>query len=121
MTDRRYDVVIVGAGPAGGLLASRLAGRGLRLLLADRLSSYEANAFSSAGTIQECLDRHGLPASVVGSPWRNLEADSNSEHGRWEGAAPAGAVLDFGRLRRHLAEKAQAGGAADVSNESVGR
>ena len=111
MTDGRHDILVVGAGPAGGHLARLLARRGLDVLVADRIPTYAANAFSSAGTLLSCMERFGLPMELAGSVWRHLEADSNSEHGRWEGQAATGAVLDFGRLRRHLAEEAEAGGA----------
>ncbi len=111
MRDPVYDVVVAGAGPAGGHLARLLARRGLQVLLLDRLASLGSNAFSSAGTVREALERYDLPESLVGAHWRCLEARSGGEAARWEGADPLGAVLDFGRLRNHLADQAVAQGA----------
>ena len=111
MADSTYDIAVAGAGPAGGHLAHLLAARGLRVLLVDRLADLQANAFSSAGTVTEALTRYGIPDQVAGSFWSRLAARSNGEAGRWEGAERLGAVLDFGRLRRHLSEQAVAAGA----------
>lgn len=111
MREPIYDVAVAGAGPAGGHLARLLARQGLKVLLAERLPSFEANAFSSAGTVREALVRYDLPESLVGSHWRSLEARCGGEAVRWEGTEPLGAVLDFGRLRRHLADEAASHGA----------
>lgn len=103
----RTDVLIVGAGPAGGHLARKLAQQGVQVLLTDRLKDLHTNAFSSAGTLWEALARFDLPESLVGSSWRHLEILSTQERGRWEGprtGTPIGAVLDFGRLRTFLTE-----------------
>ena len=102
-SEHQVDVLIVGAGPAGGQLGRRLQALGHSVLLADRISSFEANAFSSAGTVNECMELFQLPDSVVGTPWRALEIVSTHERGRWEEEKPVGTVLDFGRLRAFLA------------------
>ena len=99
----KTDVLIVGAGPAGGQLGRRLQGLGHSVLLADRIPTFETNPFSSAGTVMECMTRFQLPESVVGSPWRALEIVTSKERGRWEGAEPVGTVLDFAKLRAFLA------------------
>ncbi len=106
MRDATFDVAVAGAGPAGGHLARLLARRGLKVLLADRLPRLDANAFSSAGTVSEAMARHDLPDSLVGAPWRGLEVRSNAASAHWRGSEAAGVVLDFGRLRTHLADEA---------------
>ena len=111
MADSVHDIAVVGAGPAGGHLARLLARRGLKVLLIDRLADLRTNAFSSAGTVTEALTRFQLPDTVIGSRWNNLEVRSNGESARWYGSVPQGAVLDFGRLRQHLAEEAVRSGA----------
>ncbi|MBI4913018.1 MAG: NAD(P)/FAD-dependent oxidoreductase [Acidobacteria bacterium] len=111
MADARVDVAVVGAGPAGGHLARLLVERGLKVLLADRLPDLRKNAFSSAGTTLEALDRFRLPGHLVGAFWKNLSARSSNEEGHWSGVGVSGAVLDFGSLREHLAREAEKGGA----------
>ncbi len=106
-----YDVAVAGTGPAGGHLARCLAQRGFKVLLLDRLADLHANAFSSAGTVQETLTRFDLPDAVVGSGWRHLEVRSNGAAHRWRGQVPQGAVLDFGRLRQFLADASVQAGA----------
>jgi flavin-dependent dehydrogenase len=106
-----YDVAVVGAGPAGGHLARLLAGRGLKILLLDRLVDLQANAFSSAGTVMETMTRFNLPDQVVGSEWRHMEVRSSREVHRWQGKASQGTVLDFGLLRRFLADASVQAGA----------
>lgn len=110
MRDPIYDVAVAGAGPAGGYLALRLSGLGLKVLLVERLPNLGANAFSSAGTVHETMVRYNLPDAVAGARWRNLEARSGLESAHWDGAEPLGVVLDFGRLRRHLADTAEKNG-----------
>ena len=111
MADSCYDIAVAGAGPAGGHLARLLARRGLKVLLLDRLADLAANAFSSAGTVQETMTRFDLPAHLAGSLWKHMEVRSSRETGRWEGGAVQGAVLDFGRLRRYLADESVRAGA----------
>src|SRR5579862_913473 len=36
MSSDRFDVIVIGAGPAGEVVASRLAGRGLRIALVEK-------------------------------------------------------------------------------------
>jgi len=106
-----FDVVIAGAGPAGGHLARLLAGRGHSVLLVDAIPHWHHNPFSSAGLPLDALDRWGLPLSLVKARWSGLEIASTGERGRWQGAEDRGAVLDFGELREFLGQEARATGA----------
>ena len=121
-SEHQVDVLIVGAGPAGGQLGRRLQAMGHAVLLVDRISSFEINAFSSAGTVNECMEQFQLPDSVVGTIWRALEIVTSHERGRWEEQEPAGTVLDFGRLRAFLAgEIERAGGQVWLGAEYLRR
>lgn len=54
--DRLWDVVVIGAGPAGSLAAQQIAARGLRVLLADRA------AFPRDKVCGGCLNQRALAA-----------------------------------------------------------
>ncbi|QQE66869.1 dehydrogenase [Leptolyngbya sp. BL0902] len=103
--EETFDVVIVGAGPAGGQCGRVLAQQGYRVLLIERFRDFYRNNFSSGGTPLETLRRFDLPETVVGSWWRQLEIVTSQKHGRWTSTQTQGAVLDFARLRQFLADE----------------
>lgn len=110
--DLETTVLVVGAGPAGGELARRLAAGGVEVLLVDQLADLSQAAFSSAALPLSALERHGLPAAVVAHRWSRWQLHGPGDHRReWCGAAPLGVVLDFAALRRWLAEEAVRWGA----------
>jgi digeranylgeranylglycerophospholipid reductase len=100
-----FDVVVVGAGPAGGHCARQMAARGHRVLLIERFKNFDRNSFSSAGTPMETLSQFDLPGSIVGSFWNQLVIVSSNSAGHWESANNLGAVLDFAKLRQFLADE----------------
>jgi digeranylgeranylglycerophospholipid reductase len=102
-----FDVVVVGAGPAGGHCGRWLAAAGHRVLLIERFKNFDRNSFSSAGTPLETMEKFQLPESVVGSYWNQLVIVSSQERGHWQSAENLGAVLDFGKLRQFLAAEVQ--------------
>lgn len=106
----QFDVVVVGAGPAGGHCARMLAKLGHSVLLVERSRTFEQNSFSSAGTPLETLEKFDLPTSVVGSFWRKLVIVTSNKSGVWEAQQPLGAVLDFTKLREFLAADVQTQG-----------
>lgn len=108
----RCQVLVVGAGPAGGELARQLAQAGLDVLLVDRLTNLGQAAFSSAALPLQALVEFGLPSQVVAARWRGWQLVGPGDQPRqWWAAEPLGAVLDFGALRQWLAGEAQAWGA----------
>jgi digeranylgeranylglycerophospholipid reductase len=98
-----FDVVVVGAGPAGGHCARQMAAAGHRVLLIERFKNFERNSFSSAGTPIATLSQFNLPESIVGSFWNRLVIVSSKSAGQWAAPEPMGAVLDFAKLRQFLA------------------
>lgn len=105
-------VLVVGAGPAGGDLARRLAAAGVEVLLVDQLADLSQAAFSSAALPLSALERHGLPALVVAHRWSRWQLLGPADRRReWGDASPLGVVLDFAALRHWLVEEAQRWGA----------
>lgn len=72
---KMYDVVVVGAGPAGSTAAKILAERGMRVLLVERhkLPRYKS---CSGVLIQKSIDlvqyyyRKEVPLSATCTPWK---------------------------------------------------
>jgi digeranylgeranylglycerophospholipid reductase len=107
---QQFDVVVVGAGPAGGHCARVLAQAGCKVLLVERHESFDRNSFSSAGTPLETMTKYGLPETVIGSLWQKLVIVTSNRSGTWEAKQPVGAVLDFAKLREFLAQAVKAQG-----------
>lgn len=98
------DVLVVGAGPAGGQCARVLAQKGYAVLLVEQQPNFEKNNFSSAGTILSVLKDFKLPESVVGSEWKCLNIVTSARHFKWVSEEVQGVVLDFAKLRAFLAQ-----------------
>ena len=106
-----FDVVIIGAGPAGGHCARQLSKAGVSTLLIERYKDFSVNSFSSAGTPNETLEKYNLPVSIVGSFWTQLKIVTSNQSGIWTSETVQGSVLDFEKLRSFLATEAQDAGA----------
>ncbi|WP_027255005.1 NAD(P)/FAD-dependent oxidoreductase [Planktothrix agardhii] len=100
---KRFDVVIIGAGPAGGQCARKLTQAGQQVLLVEQHETFSKNDFSSAATPLETLEKFNLPETVVGSFWQNLVIITTNVNQKWQSPTPLGAVLDFAKLRGFLA------------------
>jgi len=67
MNQTIYDVVIVGAGPAGGQAARNLSKKGHKVLLVEKYKDFGENDFSSAVMTLEPLKEFDLPNTIIGS------------------------------------------------------
>lgn len=105
MNQEIYDVVIVGAGPAGGQAARTLAKKGHKVLLVERYKDFGENDFSSAGMTLEPLKEFDLPNSIIGSYWNDLVIQCSKEKYSWKSKKAKGVVLDFKKLRQFLADE----------------
>ena len=99
-----YDVIVIGAGPAGGQCARNLAKTGLNVLLVERFASFYDNNFSSAGMSMEGFKEFNLPESIVGRYWKNFTIQSSNELAHWTANQNKGVVLDFAKFRQFLAD-----------------
>ena len=105
-----YDVVVIGAGPAGGELGRVLSSKKRRVLVIDRLKNLSQNNFSSAGTVLETLQDYSLPDSVIGSYWNKLTWVSSRQRHTWKSSKPLGVILDFAKLRHFLSDETEKNG-----------
>jgi digeranylgeranylglycerophospholipid reductase len=105
-----FDVVVIGAGPAGGHCARLLAKTGRKVLLVERFKDFSRNSFSSGGTPLRTLKQFDLPEDVVGSFWNKLVIVTSNKKGVWESDTDQGGILDFAKLREFLANEVKING-----------
>ena len=97
-----YDLIIVGAGPAGLSLARELAGTDLRILLIDKKKNAEDVQYNTCGSCTD-MKEWSLPKEVV-NPVNKCHISSRNEHaikrGSWS-------VLDRKKLLSFLESQAR--------------
>jgi flavin-dependent dehydrogenase len=99
---KKYDAVIIGAGPAGGQCARELAQQGFDVLLVDKAKSFLENNYSSGGSPLDFMSHFNLPESIVGTYWNTLRIQSTRSKAIWKASSPFGPVIDFDKLRAFL-------------------
>lgn len=98
-----FDVVVVGAGPAGGQMARLMAKAGYNVLLVEQHQDFSKNDFSSAVTLLSTLEQFDLPEQVIGSFWNQFVAVTTNTKQVWNSPKNLGVVLDFAKLKEFLA------------------
>ncbi|SIS12411.1 digeranylgeranylglycerophospholipid reductase [Natronorubrum thiooxidans] len=109
--NNRYDVVIAGAGPAGGQCARDLAARGYDVVVLETESEDEfprQSNKSTAGTFPSMMASFGVPDDVVMQYTDSVVLESPTDHYVRE---QPGAVLEFADFKRFLVEDSRADGA----------
>ncbi|MBD6619776.1 NAD(P)/FAD-dependent oxidoreductase [Komarekiella sp. 'clone 1'] len=99
-----FDVVVIGAGPAGGQMARLMTKSGYKVLLVEQHEDFSKNDFSSAVTPLSTLDRFDLPEEIIGSYWNNFVVVTTNIRRNWDSPENLGAVLDFAKLKEFLAK-----------------
>lgn len=107
---QKYDVVVIGGGPAGGQVARNLAKKEHKILLVERFPSFLDNNFSSAGMTLAPLKEFDLPNKVIGAYWKNITIQCTKNSYFWKGNTNKGVVLDYGKLKQFLADDAKSFG-----------
>lgn len=105
-----YDVVIVGAGPAGGQCARDLSKQGKKVLLVDKAKDFNTNNYSSGGAPKELLQDYNLPSDVVGANWNQIVLTFSRDSYTWENLNYKGSVIEFKKLRSFLADEVKKNG-----------
>jgi digeranylgeranylglycerophospholipid reductase len=110
MTDH-YDVIVAGAGPAGGQCARDLAERGHDVVVLETEGEAEFPAQSNkstAGTFPSMMASFGVPDDVVMNYTDDVVLESPNEH--FTRRQP-GAVLEFADFKQWLVEDGREKGA----------
>lgn len=105
-----YEVIVVGAGPAGAQCARNLAKAGIDVLLVERFKSFYDNNFSSAGMSLQGFQEFDLPKTVIGTYWKNFTIQTSNELATWKAEEDKGVVLDFAKLREYLSNDCKENG-----------
>jgi geranylgeranyl reductase family protein len=105
------DVIVVGAGPAGGSCARELARRGRTVLVLERSPGVGEPDFSTGATPDETLEAFSLPESVADAAWSSALFASRRARSELLADRRLGWVLSYQRVTRHLAAEAEAEGA----------
>lgn len=123
ISTRRWDLLVAGAGPAGALLAQRVAADGLAVLLVDRQSfprDKVCGGCLSARTLEE-LHRAGLGAFVDSLGATSLRRLRLGGWGRTADLSlPGGIAVSRRALDAALVEAAIASGAHFLPRHAVG-
>jgi geranylgeranyl reductase family protein len=107
-----YDVLVVGAGPAGLSAAERVAGAGFRVAVLEEHDEI-GNPVNCSGVLGlEAFERFDLPASLTRHTLSEIEFVSPGGE-RWSFACerPLARVVLRSELDSHLGERAEAAGA----------
>lgn len=116
---QNLDVIIIGAGPAGGSAARELSKRGKKVLLIEQSKEVGQPSHSTAGTPKETMDDFELPSSIISSEWNKMLVATSQTKATWTYPATMGYVLNFAALDKFLAEDAAKHGAEILVGTSV--
>ena len=115
----RYDVAIVGAGPAGSWLARELAKNNISVALFERSAVAGEPNFSSAGSPLYTAERFNLPPEAIAAKWDAIRIVGPNSGQEWQFKKPVGAVFDFRKLKSMLTDEARSYGAKVILGTAV--
>lgn len=117
-TELNYDIVIVGAGPAGSSAAFAAAKSGIRVALLEKEEIVAQTVRTSGVTWMDAISEFGIP-SYCYNPIKNYVFCSPNNEVAIKSDTPRAAVLDVRKTYRWLAEKAQTQGAELFLNTTI--
>lgn len=98
----KYDVVVVGAGPAGLSASQAAAASGVKVLLLEKERQIGHPVRTSGGTWIEDMTKYGIPASCY-NPIKRGFFNSPKNSAVFNYREPLACVLDVKRAYQHLA------------------
>jgi len=114
-----YDVIVAGAGPAGGNCAKELAGMDYDVLLLERSKIIGEPNFSTGGTVKETMKIFNLPKKITDSSWSSILIQGPTEKAEFDYNKTMGYVLNYKLLKQFLAHKAKVNGAEVITGAIV--
>lgn len=115
----RLDVIVIGAGPAGGSTARELAKKGAKVLLIEQSQEIGEPNYSTAGTPRETVEEFNLPDHLISAAWDRISLATPRVKTVWTYPETRGFVFDFAALRKFLANEAAKYGAEILVGTSV--
>jgi geranylgeranyl reductase family protein len=116
--ETKYDVVVVGAGPAGLQCTLELAKAGVKVLLVEKQKEIGEPNYSTAGTPEETIKDFNLPSDVAPYECDTLYFKSPNREHSFQLKKHRCYVLDFRKLRQWLAkEVSKSGGEISLCTE----
>lgn len=106
-----YDVLVVGAGPAGGQSARMLSKLGYQVLIIERVSDFSKNNFSSAGSTMYTVEEFNIDKKCISTYWSSISVNVNQVRHKWNSNKPLGVIFEFKNLKQFLVDDAVANGA----------
>ncbi len=112
----KFDVVIIGSGPAGGECARELAKRGRKVLLMEKSTGIGRPNFSSGGTPLEIFKEFDLPLELGRGSWSKILIAAHGGAKTWDYGKIRGYVFAFDELKQFLiGEAVKNGGKVMIS------
>ncbi len=121
MQKEKYDVVVVGAGPAGGSCARELAQKGHKVLLLEKSLEVGEPNYSTAGTPPETIQDFGIPQDVLFDSWNSLLLQGPHEHVEFRYGRKIGYTMKFRELKQFLVKDAIKHGADTRVNATANK
>lgn len=114
-----YDVIVVGAGPIGSFIASRLAELGYRVIALEQKEGVGENVCCTGIISVECFNTFNLDATIFGEANSAKFFAPSGGFIRLERENPQAYIIDRASLDKSLKERAQRHGANYFFSASV--